>query len=108
MRARASGDHGEAQDAIDFILDGSAEIGPGEAELFLRGWRKGDLDEWPEFYAWLDKREADDRAWRRAEKKRLKTFRIGSLRPSDGAQEASTKANSGTDSLPDDLNVEVK
>lgn len=55
---RPVGDHGTAQDAIDFVLDGRAEFPPGEVELFLNAWRTGELEEWPEFYTWLTKREA--------------------------------------------------
>ena len=54
-------DHGTAQDAIDFVLDGFYTFdkvpGYGKAELFLENWRDGALDEWPEFYPWLDERK---------------------------------------------------
>jgi hypothetical protein len=56
--SRAPGDHGTAQDAIDFILDNEGRIAPGEETVFLRGWNEGALDEWPEFYDWLAVREA--------------------------------------------------
>lgn len=55
---RPLGDHGTANDAIDFVLDGGTEIAPGEETTFLAAWREGDLEEWPEFYPWLAKREA--------------------------------------------------
>lgn len=48
---RPFGDHGAAQDAIDFLLH--QQQAPGEETAFLRGWQYGDLDEWPEFYEWL-------------------------------------------------------
>lgn len=50
---RPFGDHGEAQDAIDFVLDELRDF----TDTFLRCWREGDLREWPEFYLWLDARE---------------------------------------------------
>jgi hypothetical protein len=51
---RPLGDHGTAQDAIDFVLDSSTEFDPGEARLFMEAWREGNAaDEWPEFYTWL-------------------------------------------------------
>lgn len=51
---RAVGDHGTAQDAIDFCL---AHCRTMEPEVFLRAWREGCMDEWPEYYVWLAKRE---------------------------------------------------
>lgn len=53
LAAAERGDHGTAQDAIDFILD-SPE--PWSASEFLPRWREGNLDEWPEFYEFLAKR----------------------------------------------------
>lgn len=50
---RALSDHGTAQQAIDWVLDHDRSNGL-EAETFLRCWREGRLDEWPEFYEWLD------------------------------------------------------
>lgn len=50
---RPLGDHGTAQDAIDFALD---ELRDFHAD-FLTAWREGDLAEWPEFYVWLEVRE---------------------------------------------------
>lgn len=50
---RPAGDHGKASDAIAFALD----VADLETPEFLRAWREGDLDEWPEFYAWLHERE---------------------------------------------------
>jgi hypothetical protein len=55
MSDRAPGDHGTAAQAIDFALDFNV---CSEPDVFLRGWREGDLDEWPEFYEWLAAREA--------------------------------------------------
>jgi hypothetical protein len=39
--------------AINFILDGRAEIAPGEAEVFLKAWREGDFSEWPEYLGFV-------------------------------------------------------
>lgn len=47
--ARPYGDHGSAEDAIRYALDVEGE----DPETFLRCWREGRLDEWPEFYVWL-------------------------------------------------------
>jgi hypothetical protein len=45
-------DHGTAAQAIEFALDsGDSYL---EVDTFLRAWREGDLDEWPEFYEWLE------------------------------------------------------
>lgn len=54
---RPLGDHGTAVDAINFAVD---EVPFGECpepDTFLRAWREGDLEEWPEFYEWLAKEE---------------------------------------------------
>lgn len=54
---RPPGDHGDAAAAIDFALD-EHEADPANQVEFLRAWREGAAgDEWPEFYAWLAKRE---------------------------------------------------
>ena len=45
-------DHGTAQQAIDFLLENSQA--PGEEAEFLKAWNEGALEEWPEFYDWLD------------------------------------------------------
>jgi len=47
---RPYADHGTAEQAIDFAIDHAAI----EADNFLRSWREGDLNEWPEFYRWLN------------------------------------------------------
>lgn len=49
---RPLGDHGTAQDAIDYVL-GSGALYHEVADVFLTAWREGNLGEWPEFYAWL-------------------------------------------------------
>lgn len=54
---RPFGDHGTAVQAIDFALDIMRNDDP---ETFLRCWREGDLEEWPEFYAWLPKAPDND------------------------------------------------
>lgn len=47
--------HGTGEDAITFALD---ELDDTWDRLeFLRHWRDGVLDEWPEFYPWLDERK---------------------------------------------------
>jgi hypothetical protein len=51
--ANARSDFGSAQQAIDWSIDHNPD-GDLESEAFLRCWREGDLDEWPEFLAWLD------------------------------------------------------
>lgn len=51
---RPFGDHGTAQDAIDFLmaeLDNTLDRGD-----FIEDWTHGDLDAWPEFYDWLNRR----------------------------------------------------
>lgn len=52
---RPWGDHGTANDAVEYALD---EVDIVEEGDFLRAWREGDLEEWPEFYTWLAKRES--------------------------------------------------
>lgn len=49
---RPLGDHGTANDAIEFAIAGNNAAWTQEVE-FLRAWQTGDLDEWPEFYEWL-------------------------------------------------------
>lgn len=49
---RPLGDHGTANDAIDYALDGGGEAWTQTVE-FLTAWRDGDLSEWPEYYRWL-------------------------------------------------------
>ena len=52
MTERALGDHGTAQQAINFALD---EVGWSiDAITFLDDWRIGDLSEWSDFYEWLE------------------------------------------------------
>ena len=74
---RPFGDHGTAQDAIDFILDYRvSDFGPGEESDFLEGWNEGDLKGYPEFYDWLKEKEAKDKADAKAAKEALKGFRL--------------------------------
>lgn len=47
---RAIGDHGTALQAIDFATE--YYLCP-EPDAFLKSWKEGSLDEWPEFYEWL-------------------------------------------------------
>jgi hypothetical protein len=51
---RPIGDHGTASQAIAFALN----VG-SEAEDFLRAWRDGSLEEFPEFYEWLKSPEGE-------------------------------------------------
>jgi hypothetical protein len=54
---RLVGDHGTADQAIEWALDHSAD-GAWEAHTFLNQWRHGNAaDEWPEFYQWLADQE---------------------------------------------------
>lgn len=48
--------HGEATDAIDYALEGGNDAWTQETE-FLRCWREGNLDDWPDFYRWLKARQ---------------------------------------------------
>jgi hypothetical protein len=52
---RPYGDHGTHNQALDYALDHYPRLpdGDGDPATFLRAWREGDLDEFPEFYAWL-------------------------------------------------------
>ena len=49
-QARRTGDHGTHEQALTFALDHADE--PVE---FLRAWREGSADEWPEYYEWLER-----------------------------------------------------
>ena len=51
---RPWGDHGTADDAIEFLLD--VRQVAGEETEFLKAWREGDLREWPEYYEWLNRK----------------------------------------------------
>lgn len=53
---RALHDHGTAQDAIDYALDALVFDDAHDRLAFLACWQNGALDEWPEFYPWLDRR----------------------------------------------------
>jgi hypothetical protein len=53
---RPFGDHGTANQAIDFALSEAHET-----YEFLKAWREGDLEEWPEFYVWLSLNPENDR-----------------------------------------------
>lgn len=50
---RSFGDHGTAQEAIDFALDAMGSVDGWAVATFLRCWREGDLESYPEFYLWL-------------------------------------------------------
>lgn len=51
---RSDHDHGSYEDAVRFALD--VHDDHLQTWEFLNAWNHGDLDEWPEFYAWLDVR----------------------------------------------------
>lgn len=52
---RPTGDHGTHQQAIEFAIDYRL---CDDARTFLNSWMHGDLAEWPDYYAWLDKQLA--------------------------------------------------
>lgn len=53
---RLFGDHGTANQAIDFVL----QFDVGGTEEFLREWKEGNaFEEWPEFYEYLRIHESD-------------------------------------------------
>lgn len=49
---REVGDHGTALQAIEWALD-CLDDHDGYVVPFLKAWREGNLDEWPEYYTWL-------------------------------------------------------
>lgn len=51
---RQVGDHGTCLQAINYALDHERD----DQVAFLRCWREGDLGEWPEFYVWLNSKDA--------------------------------------------------
>lgn len=57
---RQIGDRGTYSHALTFALDVYPDMadGAGDSTDFLRAWREGALDEYPEFYAWLAEQEA--------------------------------------------------
>lgn len=46
------GFHGGYSHALDWMLD-HMDSDTGNQIEFIRAWREGDLDEWPEYYDWL-------------------------------------------------------
>ncbi len=54
---RPLGDHGTAAQAIEYALEVIPRSDCPEPDTFLRAWREGDLEEWPEFYDWLRTQE---------------------------------------------------
>lgn len=56
---RPLGNHGTAEQAIEYALH-HAGVCSMEIETFLRQWEQGNLDEWPEYYIWLDEQERED------------------------------------------------
>lgn len=52
---RPFGDHGEGHHAIQFALEELDDV--YDMRVFLDGWLHGDLEGWPEFYAWLKANE---------------------------------------------------
>jgi hypothetical protein len=55
LKARV--DHGTANDAIEYALAGNNAAWTQET-VFLTAWQEGDLEQWPEFYEWLDAQPA--------------------------------------------------
>jgi hypothetical protein len=54
---RPPGDHGTAQQAIEYAICYHDPDMLGQEREFLQAWQTGDLSEWPEFYDWLGKYE---------------------------------------------------
>lgn len=52
---RPIGDHGTAIQAIEYATEQYAVM--GQEREFLKCWLEGNLDDWPEFYGWLKKKE---------------------------------------------------
>lgn len=51
---REFGDHGTANQAIEWLLDHSSDTELANGHEFLRAWREGwAWEAWPEFYEWL-------------------------------------------------------
>jgi hypothetical protein len=53
---RAPGDHGTHEEIVTFALD----VHDDQMQTYelLHGWSHGSLDDWPEYYEWLDRRRA--------------------------------------------------
>lgn len=49
---RLYGDHGTALEALTYALDIVRDT--FDSYDFLLAWRYGDLQEWPEYYIWLN------------------------------------------------------
>lgn len=51
---RPLGDHGTANDALEWMWDHSGDVDPGNQAAFLECWRDGSaFEEWPEYYVWM-------------------------------------------------------
>lgn len=50
--ARTLHEHGTYEDAVNFALFKHND--QLQTYEFLKAWNEGDLDEWPEYYVWLD------------------------------------------------------
>lgn len=57
---RPIGDHGTHIQALEYMLE-RMEADPANQVEFIRAWREGDLEEWPDFYAWLEEVEDSER-----------------------------------------------
>lgn len=55
--ARAPDDHGTHAEALLFALDVHEDT--LQTHEFLQAWSHGSLEEWPEFYEWLDKHRVE-------------------------------------------------
>jgi hypothetical protein len=53
---RPYGDHGTHNQALEYMLH-VMEADPANQVEFIRAWSYGDLEEWPEFYEWLEDQE---------------------------------------------------
>jgi len=56
MTNASTSEHGDYADAIEFALHHNDDI--CQTYEFLKAWSEGALDEWPDFYIWLDGRAA--------------------------------------------------
>lgn len=54
MTKRKLDHHGDYEDAVRFALD--VHDDKLQTYEFLNAWDHGDIDEWPEYYEWLNER----------------------------------------------------
>lgn len=53
-------DHGSGEEAIEWLLNHGSVDDRLQAFEFLSAWDEGNLDEWPEYYEWLDAKRAKE------------------------------------------------